>query len=283
MGLRFRGPTLYKVVVMSNPLPPGVVPTLRQTKIKGKAVGGFYIMLQGEKINLETKDYFIARERAKECVDTGRKSFPPRDRNPLPALPPMTEPRKLSPGKSQSDGVPTDWASDLKAATDGAEPNPTVEENPSSDRIPDAPVSPDGYYSPEATLPPITPPTPENAPGDAPKPEFTELPPEMMNELLDTASMLLVQLQLDAQAFLIRKMVKREPGVLTNDNETRKGAVAIWKKYLSTSFPANIPLPPYLVAPLIIVSFGATEQIAKSTPLDTSAKAPNKPNFRSVP
>lgn len=244
---------------MSNTLPPGVVPKLRRVKVNGKEVGTWYIVLDGKKVRMETTDYMLARDRAKEATETGRREFPREDRNPVKALPPMpTNGVKHFPQESPS--KPANWADDIASAVSGG-PMP---EPPKED------VKPDGYYPPGSVLPPIEKPSAANAPGDAPKPDddSTTLPPEMLEELLETAASMLVQMQLDAQAYLIRRMAKREPAVLDERNETRIGATKIWKDYLKTAVPANVPLPPYLVAPLLIVSFGATEQIAKSTPLE---------------
>jgi hypothetical protein len=227
-----------------------VVPTIRQIKLKGKPVGNHYIVLNGEKINLKTKNYLLARERAIQAVEEGKRDFPEEGQ------------RALSP-VSSGNQVPSDWSSDLHAAASGSSPP----EFPSESPTPRPAVVPDEIYPPTA-LPSIEPPTVENAPGDAPRPEdFTNLPPDMLDAMLQTAAEMLVQLQLDGQAFLIRKMAKREAGILEPNDGTRVGAIKIWKGYLQTAVPSNVPLPPYLVAPLLILAFGATEQLAKSSPL----------------
>lgn len=245
---------------MSNNLPPGTIPKIRRIKIKGKEIGSCFIVLRGEKIILKTTDYMTARDRAKEAVETGRRDWPDERK----ALPPAGEFRQET---------PSDWTADVAAAASGSSP-------PLDDVAPE-PARPDAIFPP--ALPPIkdegTNDKPPPASDGESMPEFTQIPPEFFAQVVEQAAEILVELQLSGQAFLIRKMAKREAGPIGPDHAARKGTVAIWKMWLSKSIDPKIPLPEYIVAPLMLLAFAGPEQLITSKPIPKEEPKPASPNY----
>jgi len=247
---------------MSNNLPPGTVPKIRRIKIKGKEIGNFYIMFRGEKINLKTTDYMTARDRAKAAVETGVKEWPDANQKALPLAGEF---------RQESANTPSDWTADVAAAASGAYVPPEPQ-----------PAQPDTVYPP--ALPPIV---DKEGTNDKPPPtsdgetfpEFTQIPPEFFAQVMDQAAAILVELQLSGQAFLIRKMAKREAGTIAADHAARKGAESIWKMWLAKSIDPKIPLPEYVVAPLLLMAFTAPEQLMTSKPIPKEEKGPVSPAY----
>ena len=249
---------------MSNNLPPGTVPKIRRIKIKGKEIGNFYIMLRGEKVNLKTTDYMTARDRAKEAVEVGTKEWPDANQR---ALPPVG-----GEFRQESQNTPSDWTADVAAAASGAYVPPTAPE----------PAQPDAVYPP--ALPPVvdkegaTDKPPPTSDGET-FPEFTQIPPEFFEQVIDQAAQILVELQLTGHAFLIRKMLKREAGEIPENHAARKGTIMIWKAWLSKSIDPKIPLPEYVVAPLMLLAFAGPEQLMTSKPIPKEEKGPVSPAY----
>lgn len=237
---------------MANPLPPGAIPALRRAKRGGQFVGSYTFLLKGKRVNTRTDDYLLARERAKEAVNTGRTEWPTAEKAPPQSAAPNVE-------RTSSD----DWAADLMEAASAikdANPPPPISE-PGPEK---KPAEPDAY------VPPIK-------PSDAPKPEAdkdsTQIPPEFLDDILNQAAAIAVELQLMGHSWLAKRWAKIELGEVPIQGQNaaaRRVGVELWKQALKELIPDNVPIPAWIAAPLMVAALGLPVQIAGSEPVEAS-------------
>jgi hypothetical protein len=236
-----------------------LVPKLTQRKD-----GNWTCKVDKKKINLKTKSYSIARERALEAVYEGRRDW-------------GTE-RFYDTGNTQSPvnapnvaAVGNDWQSDLNdAASRGVDP--------------DAYTGPDGQTrlltsADAGDAPPASAPyTPESSAeaGSSGGSDSTKIPPEMFANLTGMAAGALVEAQLMLQAWLMARGLKRQAGPIAQSSQTRQVSETFWKEQLKVWVPEDVPLPPWASAMITVAMFGGMEQLQGSVPIEKPPEtAPN--------
>lgn len=223
------------------------LPTIFRMRDKArKEFGPYYCKIKGadKPTNLRTQDYFKARERASEAAG-GKHEFT--DDRFIPDEPKTETPQ--TPGQPPTD----DWRTDAtRAAASGDIPYEYIPPNP----------NPDIY-------PPNNPPKPET-----PKPEGdnTNLPPELMEGLVKQIAATLVELQIHGQEYLFVRIGKIQPGQVHPDSDARKIPAAIWESAVRKWIPNDVPLPEWLVAPILVAVMAGTIQLEGARPIP---KAPD--------
>jgi hypothetical protein len=235
---------------MANQLPPGAIPKLWRGRNKeGKEVGAWYIHIKKKPVNLRTQDYTKARERAREAL-AGKRDFVD-ERYFEESVPEetSTSQRQIAaipetPETTQGAG---DWASDAQRA---ASAGTTA-------------VKLDEYIPPPPKDEPITA-KPIPTPGAA---DSTNLPPELMEGLIKQIAHTLVELQIHCQEYLAIRFGKFQPGEVPLESDARKIPAAIWESAVRKMIPTDVPLPEWLVAPLLVAMLAGTLQLEGATPL----------------
>lgn len=241
----------------------------RRRKAGGKFVGSFYVTIAGDDINLGTSDANEATSRRLEAVRKGKRNF-------------------------------VDEVDEAAAATEGIEPGDGSQEQPplfpaggsTPPPAPAAPLLPDAVIPPPAApraLPPMPAATdaaaeaqatndaagevddqaPDAGAGAAGGPQFA---PEVLDGFLEQGAMVIVDLQLELQAAVIRKKAKRNPDPIPEDSPVRKMAAAAWVAQLKIWFPADTMLPPWVMA-LMLPVMCIPQQLANATPIRTETPA----------
>jgi hypothetical protein len=255
---------------MANPLPPGAIPKLYRLRNKdGKEIGAWYVKIKKAPVNLKTQDYMKARERAKDAVNGVRSFVDDRyfdeaqktDDN-QPANPHSPQTPHVEPIQSTAQG---DWTSDAVRAA-------TATETPAEPET----VKADKYY------PPGLPPMSEVPPTDAPKEpgsekagigdETTTLPPEMMNGLVTQIAQTLVELQIQGQEYLAIRWGKFQPGAVSPDSKARELPQKIWEEQIRKWIPTDVPLPAWVVAPVLCAMLTVPIQLEGATPIPKKEK-----------
>jgi hypothetical protein len=235
---------------MSNHLPPGAIPKLfRQRNKDGKEVGSWYINIQKKPINLRTQDYMKARERAKAAFHEGKRDFSD-DRYEVQALlPPIPEPaRPILPQNSSND-----WIGDVvNAAGNGLKPEVFPPDNP----------------------PPIeTKATDSNAEYGTPKPEpppsdgKTRISPEMIDGIIKQAAAVVTELQIVGQEWLLARWGKIQAGPVSPVHESRTITAGLWEQAIREWIPPELPIPPWLLAPLVCAALTIPVQLEGAKPI----------------
>jgi hypothetical protein len=214
-----------------------------------KEYGPYYCTIEKKPVNLKTQDYFKARERAREAV-TGRKEFA--DDRFFDEANNLKKPAETvaTPQTAQSD----DWTADaMRAAASGDVPY---------EYIPPAQSTP----NPETSA---TPETPKPTDGN------TNLPPELMEGLVKQIASTLVELQIHGQEYLWIRWGKMQPGEVHPDSDARKIPAAIWESAVRKWIPNDVPLPEWIVAPVLVAMMAGTIQLEGARPIP---KAPETPS-----
>jgi hypothetical protein len=250
-----------------NTLPPGAIPKLYRMKRDGKEFGAFYVNIKKKPVNLRTQNYFKARERALQAVEGGRRDFPDdryfEDNTPII---PTEVPAANNPTPSAATPIVAgDWTADAtRAAAAGVEA--------------------DQYFPP--ALPPMPQPAssgwedaaPKAAPMPAAKPAgaegSTSLPPEMLDGLIKQIAVTIVELQIQGQEYLWLRFGKLQPGVVPLDSKARELPVAIWESQVRKWIPTDVPLPEWLVAPILCAALTIPVQLEGATPIKKPDIAP---------
>ena len=234
-------------MVMPNPLPPGAIPAISRLKRGGKYVGNYGCLVKGKRVNLETLDYELARERAVLAVQGA--PFKHVQKSPV------------SFAVRSFGGGSDDWAADLASAvSDAPSETPPPEETPPQE-TPTTNVEPDAYLPPN---------TSEPAEPEPPKSQSSKLPPGFMSGIARKAAMVLVELQIMGQEWLAKRWAKVQMGTVPTEGPNAIGREAgqeLWEQALVDLIPSEIDLPPYLLAPIIVAALTVPVQIAGASPL----------------
>jgi hypothetical protein len=92
------------------------------------------------------------------------------------------------------------------------------------------------------------------------------IPPDVLEAMLANGALMLVDVQLQLQAWAIRKRLKVEPGPIPEDSKLRSAAAQAWVAQLKIWIPADKMLPPWALA-LILPVLCVPQQIATATKL----------------
>jgi hypothetical protein len=210
-----------------------------------KEFGPYYCNIEKKPTNLRTQDYFKARERAREAVDHDKREFTD-DR----FIPDEPQPKTETPG-AQTQTATDDWTTDaMRAAASGDIPY---------EYIPPPQPKPD-YSANNQTATETSKPT-NNAE------DKTALPPELMEGLVKQIAATLVELQIHGQEYLWIRIGKIQPGEVHPDSDARKIPAAIWESAVKKWIPNDVPLPEWLVAPILVAFMAGTIQLEGARPI----------------
>lgn len=228
---------------------------LWRVKRRGKFIGSFRVTIKGREINLDTKDATEALRRAKlaarglwpqeqnaaVAVAAAFDSEPPQDATPPFAVP-------------AGDGAST-------AGPVAAEPTsrPSIGDV-GAPLIPD--VMPSGNWAADAGAAAAE----DAGARPAGEPSATPLPNIGLEALIDMGAPLLVDLQLELQAFVIRRWKHREAPQIA-PGPMHKAAGEIWRQQLRIWLPKDIALPPWVLAVGSVAIMGCA-QYQLSTPIE---------------
>ena len=261
---------------MANNLPPGAIPKLyRQRNKSGQEVGAWYIRVKGTPVNLRTQDYMKARERAVEAYQGGKREFSDdRYSEQSPPLQLEAVKERLSSGHPvevqfrdppkptqlpQSSGS-DDWTSDVSsAASNGIVPDAVIPPfKPPADAPKPPPVVDATVVGEEQT---------KSSESEAPKDDYTKIDPKMLDSIVKQAAMMAVELQLLGQEWLAARALKIKMGPVPEGHNARVVPAQIWEQWLRTMVPTDLPIPPWLAAPLVLMAMSVPVQLEGATPI----------------
>ena len=232
-----------------------IVPKLKQRKD-----GNWTVRATDTKkwINLQTKVYSEARERAKEATYEGKRDFST-DR--------FYQATNATPAAT---GAPAgDWQTDVADAVQSG-------------------IKPDTYFNPNGEgmrlLPEVSsdsgPPPPTDAP-HTPTPEgSTEIPSEMFDSMMAQAADILVEAQIKGQEWLIARALKANAGPVPMSNVGRTSAAKFWNQQLAKWMPRDVPLPEWAAAMIACAMFTIPAQLSGATPIVPEATTPVNPDYK---
>ena len=212
----------------------------------GKFVGSYHVTLKGEDVNLGTSD---AGEALKRLVEAkrGKRNFADELEEAAAAVDGTPEVQPPAPPPSSPPLVP-----------DAVIPPPAPPL-----QLPPAPSAEDARAEAEAT---------NAAAGDvggdaandngAPPPQFD---PAAIDAMLEMAAHGVVDLQLQLQAWVIKKRFKRIAGEIPPEAQFREMAAKAWAMQLKLWIPTFNP-PPWVIAVVLPLAL-STQQLVTSTPI----------------
>lgn len=235
------------------------LPKLWRKKRGGKFVGSYLATIDGVDVNLRTSDAQEATERLRAAVQRGRRNF------------------------HDDEAAAADFENAGDAASMKAPPAP----GPAA-ALPGAPVA-----APAAPPPPPPPDPPPATPdaGDADdmaaaaadvagaaaandNAAAPEADPAVLDALLEQGAMVIVDAQLQLQAYVIKRRTGLVAAELPHDSPLRTGAAKAWAAQLKIWFPSATALPPWAMA-LILPAMALPAQLAGARkPEDVPADQP---------
>jgi hypothetical protein len=231
-----------------------VIPKITRLKdAQGKEVGSYRTTVNGKSVNLKTKDYMEARERAK-AAHAGKTEF--EKQRVLPQLGPM-------PTNGTTNGAPKssdDWTVDLSnAAADGLKPDDVI---------------PPEEWKPRPDVPPVS---EDKSKPEEPKQASTSastIGPDMLRGLIKQGAQVLVELQITGQEWMWRRWAKAEVAPIPPDHESRQAATQLWEQAIAEWIPPELPIPPWLLAPLVCAALTVPVQMQSAQPIQNPPKKP---------
>lgn len=230
-----------------------IVPKLKQRKD-----GNWTCKVDKKPINLQTKTYSVARERALEATYEGKRDW-------------STErfyDTTAAPASAPAMGAPAnDWQSDVAdAVASGLKPDAYF--NPAGEGVRLLPAG-------ESAVPP-----PKDAPPTADEPPkvsedgTTQIPPEMFERMMGQLGEMIVEAQIKGQEWLIARALKANAGPVPLNNVGRVEAAKFWNQQLALWMPSNVPLPPWAVAMVTTAMFTIPVQLSGATPIKVEPEGP---------
>lgn len=252
----------------------------------GKETGSFFLTIGSKEVNLWTQDAGKALERAK-LARKGERNFPKDDDagavTSVAATVVGTEAAK--PADVVESPVPAASGSQVQASSPPAPTYPTHTGPAALPAIgapptPGTPptreeVKPDGYIPPAPGWAAAV----AGAAGasGAPDPEPEPMDEEFLEGLIEQAAALAVELQLMLQAWIVKRRLELNAAPVPESGDGSKGrtiGVKIWKKEIRKMMPDDLPLPGWVVAPLMIAAYTIPVQLANATPINNDRPAP---------
>lgn len=233
-----------------------IVPRLKQRKD-----GNWTCKVDKQTINLKTKTYSIARERAKEAVYEGKRDFGNEQFYDTSA--PASAPSAVPSG---------DWQSDLSAAA-------------SSGIVPDQYMAPNGSAVPllnpmeSGDAPPASAPHTPDSGAKAEDPNSTHIPPEMFAGMMGQLAHGLVEGQIRLQEWLLARGLKMKAGPVPMNDKGREIAVQFWSQQLAKWVPEDVPLPEWASAMVACGMFCTMTQLQGATPIEKPPTTAPNPDY----
>ena len=238
------------------------LPRLWRKKKRGKYSGSYFITLAGQDINLRTDDAEEARQLRAKRVDRARVEE-------------LDQVADLDAGGTRNEFSPLDQVLDAGTPAAAPEAGPALH--------PDQVLSPPRAALPE--LPPAAPPGAADADdmaaaaaevaGDEGPANDNAPPidPSVLDAFLRQGALVLVDAQLQLQAAIIKRRLKKEPAAIPADSPLRSAAAEAWVVQLKIWFPDDKMLPPWAMA-LIIPALAIPAQIASAQPMPPTETPP---------
>lgn len=232
----------------------------RKKRADGRHTGSWRAAVKGDDVNLGTSDANEARKRLLEAVRRGRRNF-------------VDELDEAADGLESTD----EGAAAAAAAVRGTAPQ--VDTAPAAAAAPPV-VKPDAVIPPRAAplqLPPVAA-ADARAEAEATNEAAAEtadaadaggaapLPPDVLDSFLEQGGLVIVDLQLELQAALIRKRTGKQPKRIPDESPIRSMAAAAWSAQLKIWFPGDKMLPPWAMA-LILPAMCLPQQFATAEPI----------------
>jgi hypothetical protein len=226
---------------------------------QGRQVGNWLAKVDGDEVNLGTKDAELAGRHLKEALK-GRRDFSDEIDKAAAALPDIT--------------------AEAPAAAPPPDPGPAPAAPAASAAA--SPVAP----AASAALPPIPPADPQDfadtaaaageaagagPEGAAPEGETPGVGNDVLDGFLRQGAALIVDMQLGLQAALVRRYTQRKAGPIPPDAAMRGMAAEAWVAQLKIWFPADTMLPPWAMA-VILPAMAIPIQVATSTEIPDDEK-----------
>lgn len=231
-----------------------VVPKLNRQRDKNKQeVGNYFITIDGQRINLKTKNYLKARDRAVAAV-SGTREFAPDDKIEIVpnASPPPTN------GATKHD----DWTADLSAAAASVDllqgevvsgPPPRMGDIP--------PVSEDHTQTSSES-------------DEQPKPGAgtnVKVSPDMIRNIVKQAAVILTELQIAGQEWCWRRWAKVQVKSIDPNDGARLVTQELWEQAIREWIPEEFPIPAWLAAPIVCAALTVPIQMSEMTPIKKTA------------
>ncbi len=235
-----------------------IVPKLKQRKD-----GNWTCKVDKQTINLQTKTYSVARERAKEAAYEGKRDWSAdRFYDKTPSTSNESAPSSAPLG---------DWQSDLADATSAG-------------------IKPDLYTGPDGSGVPLLGPADDAAPSSAPhtpdepkkqtsSADSTEIPPEMFDGMMKQCAAILVEGQIRGQEWMIARFLKANAGPVPMNNIGRTAATQFWEQQLAKWIPKDVPLPEWAAALVVCAMFSVPVQLQGATPIEKAPESAPQTNY----
>jgi len=95
-----------------------------------------------------------------------------------------------------------------------------------------------------------------------------------MEGLVKQIASTIVELQIHGQEYLFIRWGKLQPGEVPIDSEARKIPAAIWESQVRKWIPLDVPLPEWVVAPILVAMMAGTIQLEGAKPIRKPETAP---------
>lgn len=245
------------------------LPALWRKKRGSKFTGSYHVTVDGTDVNLRTSDANEAHERRNQAVRSGRRNFADEIDEAAAAADGNVQ---GGPGPDGAHNPVAGGSTPPPATSQAAPPAPPAPAPAVEQRAPAAlPAMSDEDLRAEAEATNAAAAEAADAPaGDGAAPP---VPPEVLDQLLTNGALVIVELQLQLQAWAIKKSLKKVAGEIPDDSPMRKLAADAWAAQLKVWIPADQMLPPWALA-LILPAMCIPVQIATATPIPKEDAAP---------
>jgi hypothetical protein len=207
----------------------------------GKFYGSCYVTLKGEDVNLGTEDNEIARQRLPAAMK-GKRDFE-RD---VDAAAAASEPgvEGAAAGITDAPAIQSQGPDPASAAAAPSAPAVPLQ----LPALPPANNNADAQAEAEATNAAAA--ETAGAAGGAEEPLEADalFPPEALDGMLEACAGAVVELQLELQAWVIKKRTGKIAGRVPEDNKIRPLAAQAWVAQLKRWFPDMDTVPPWVIA-----------------------------------
>jgi len=239
----------------------------RRKNAAGKFIGNYFISRDGD-INLGTSDANEATKRRLEAVQRGKRNFVDEVDEAADAI------EGIEPGEGSPESTPAGGSTPppAPAAAPPLQPDAVIPPRPPQLALPPAPAT-DAAAEAQATneaADEVDDQAHDAGAGGAAAPGF---PPNVLDGFLEQGASVIVDLQLELQAAVIRKRFKRAPERIPDDSPVRKMAAEAWVAQLKIWFPADTMLPPWAMA-LLLPIMCVPQQLANATPIKDEEPQP---------
>jgi hypothetical protein len=232
------------------------LPKLWRKKRGDRFVGSWHATVSGADVNLRTSDAEEARKRLRAAVERGRRNFDDEQEAAadLENAQPLEAPATPGP------------AAAAPAAPVAAPPAPPPSPDPTPPPTPDAGDVDDMA----AAAADVAGAANDNAAAEV----LAEANPEVLDAFLEQGAAVIVDAQLQLQAYLIKRRTGLIAGEVPQDSQLRTGAAKAWAAQLKVWFPSAVALPPWAMAVVLPVLAVPVQLAGAKKPEDVQADRP---------